>query len=95
MLVTEKLRQDIESFRQRMLQEQSPNAERWERKTGELEERVSLLKLRHAELLRKLLESVQDETDHREPPSETEVQGETDTGISSSERMRMRLTQKA
>lgn len=95
MLVTEKLRQDIESFRQRMLQEQSPNAERWERKTGELEERVSLLKLRHAELLRKLLESVQDETDRREPAPETQVQREADTGISSSERMRMRLTQKA
>ena len=95
MLVTEKLRQDIESFRQRMRQEQSQNAEKWERKTGELEERVSLLKLRHAELLRKLLESAQDETDHREPTPETEIQGEADTGISSSERMRMRLAKKA
>ena len=48
MHVTEKLKQDIRSFRQRMLQEQLLSAEKWEPKTGALEERVKQLKERVA-----------------------------------------------
>jgi len=44
MHVTEKLKQDIRSFRQRMLQEQLLSAEKLEPRTGELEERVKQLK---------------------------------------------------
>jgi len=48
MHVTEKLKQDIKSFRQRMLQEQLLNAEKLEPRTGGLEERVKHLKERVA-----------------------------------------------
>ncbi len=46
MHVTEKLKQDIRSFRQRMLQERLLSAEKLEPRTGELEERVKQLKER-------------------------------------------------
>jgi len=46
MHVTEKLKQDIKSFRQRMLKERLLSAEKSEPRTGELEERVKQLKER-------------------------------------------------
>ena len=46
MHVTEKLKQDIKSFRQRMLQERLLSAEKSEPRTGGLEERVKQLKER-------------------------------------------------
>jgi len=48
MHVTEKLKQDIKSFRQRMLQGPLLSVEKLEPKTGELEERVKHLKERVA-----------------------------------------------
>ena len=48
MHVTEKLKQDIKSFHQRMLRARLLNVEKWEPKTGALEERVSQLKERVA-----------------------------------------------
>jgi len=48
MHVTEKLKQDIKSFRQLMLQERLLSAEKLEPKTGGLEERVKHLKERVA-----------------------------------------------
>lgn len=54
MHVTEKLKQDIKSFRQRMLQGPLLSAEKLEPKTGELEERVKHLKERVALLKEKV-----------------------------------------
>jgi hypothetical protein len=54
MHVIEKLRHDIRSFPLRMLRVRLLNAERWDLKTGELEEKVNLLRLRHAELEKRL-----------------------------------------
>ena len=48
MHVTEKLKQDIKSFHQRMLRARLLSAEKWEPKTGALEERVKALKERVA-----------------------------------------------
>jgi len=94
MLVTEKLRQDIESFLQRMLQEPSLNAVRWEPKSGELEEKVRLLRLRHAELQKELLKGGRDEVTIKKSKAQKKVQGQENGGDSSSERLRMRLVKK-
>jgi len=95
MLVTEKLRQDIESFLQRMLQEPSLNAVRWEPKSGELEEKVRLLRLRHAELQKELLKGGHDEVTIKKSKTQEKVQRQEDGRDSSSERLRMRLIKKA
>jgi len=50
MHVIEKLKHDIRSFPLRMLRARLLNAEKWELKAGGLEEKVNLLRLRHAEL---------------------------------------------
>jgi hypothetical protein len=89
--VIERLRQDIKSSRQRMLQGLSQNAERSEPKTGGLEERVSVLKLKIAQAnarVRPTNESSRNKT-------EAQVPRETYQGHSSSSRLRMRLAEAA
>lgn len=91
MHVTEKLKHDIRCFPLRMLRVRLLNAERWEPKTGELEERVNLLRLRHAELSARL--GATDECSSKQ--AETQVSRQADQRDGSSERLRMRFTKKA
>lgn len=91
MHVTERLKHDIRCSPLRMLRERLLNAERWEPKTGGLEEKVNLLRLRHAELSARL--GATDECSSEQ--TEAQVSREADKGHSSSERLRMRLTKKA
>ena len=86
---TEKLKQDIRSFRQRMRLEPSPSAEKSDLRTGELEERVSVLKLRIAQANAKVRHT------NESNEAKTEVQGQADQGHSRSERLRMRLAEAA
>ena len=86
---TEKLKQDIRSFRQRMRLEPSPSAEKSDLRTGELEERVNLLKLRIAQANAKVRH-----TDERDE-AKTEIQGQADQGDGCGERLWMRLAKAA
>jgi len=89
MHVTEKLKQDIRSFRQRMRLEPSPSAEKSELRTGELEERVSVLKLRIAQANAKVRHT------NESNEAKTEVQRQVDQGHSRSERLRVSLAEAA
>ena len=89
--VIEKLKQDIKSSRQRMLQAQSQNAERLEPKTGGLEERVSVLKLKIAQANAR----VRPTNESSRNKAETQVPRETYQGHSSGSRLRMRLAEAA
>ena len=91
MHVTEKLKHDIKCFPLRMLRAQLLNAERWEPKTGGLEEKVRLLRLRHAELSARL--GVINVSSSKQ--TKTQVSRQTDQRNGSSERLPMRLTKKA
>ena len=92
MHVIEKLKHDIKSFPLRMLRARLLNAERWELKTGGLEEKVSLLKLRYE----KLKEQLRKEHGDLNEDSETkeEVSRQEDQWNSSSEGLRNSLAPK-
>ena len=90
MHVTERLKQDIRFFHRRMLRERLLNVEKWEPKTGELEERVRSLKERLALLnakVRPIDASSGDKT-------EAQVSRQADQRNRSSERLRSRLAKK-
>jgi hypothetical protein len=74
MHVIEKLKHDIKSFPLRMLRARLLNAEKWELKTGGLEEKVSLLRLRYAQLNAKVRPT------NEGNKTKTEVQGQADKG---------------
>jgi hypothetical protein len=86
--VIEKLKQDIRSFPLRMLRARLLNAGKWEPKIGGLEEKVSLLKLRLADLNVRVRPS----NEHSKDKTEAQVSRQTDQGDSRSEGLRMRLT---
>ncbi len=74
MHVIEKLKHDIKSFPLRMLRARLLNAEKWELKTGGLEEKVSLLRLRYAQLNAKVRPT------NEGNKTKTEVTGTADKG---------------